>query len=288
MSNKELEQILDRVQQLVKQRDWMGALDVLDEATRLEFESANAWYEKGKILNRLGRLEEALEAFENVVSINPEDSDGWYNKGVILTKLGRTEESLEAYHEASRLNPESSDQAKLEGIDFLGILGRNQSALEGLQKVTASEESGAYINERFMYRVDLEFTWDDGIEETLAIEDTAPSNVEVRSARYPQCSLTIESDERIPCNYPAKELAGDSAAEIATDESESSFYVFPNGQVPAYNVRIYSDGGGEMRCDIIVTDQFTYKLKRILSRDDETSEYFAEHIPALFRPFQKD
>ncbi|NQT74103.1 MAG: tetratricopeptide repeat protein [Chloroflexi bacterium] len=288
MSNNELERILDRAQQLVKQRDWTEAVDVLDRAIHLDQECANAWYEKGKILNRLGRLEEAFDAFENVVSIHPEDSDGWYNKGVILTKLGRTEESLEAYHEASRLNPESSDQAKLEGIDFLGILGRNQSALEDLQKVTASKENGAYINERFMYRVDIEFIWDDGTEETLAIEDTAPSNVRVRSARYPQCSLTIESEERIPCNYPAKELAGDLATEFATDKSESCFYVFPNGQVPAYAVHTYLEGGGEMRCDIVVTDRFVYQLKRTLSGDDATERYFAEHMPALFRPFQKD
>ncbi|MFC2027450.1 tetratricopeptide repeat protein [Chloroflexota bacterium] len=288
MSNDELQQILNKVQQLIKQRDWTGALDVLDDTIQLDPKCVNAWYEKGKILNRLGRLEEALEAFENVICIDPEDSDGWYNKGVILTKMGRTEESLEAYHEASRLNPESADQAKLEGIDFMGILGRNQSALEDLQKFTVDGDGESHINERFKYRVDLAFIWDDGIEETLVIEDTSPSNVEVRSAKYPQCSLTIESEDRISCNYPAKELAGDLATQFVTEKSERCFYVFPNGKLPAYAVCTYLEGGGEKRCDIVVTDRFVYRLKRILSGNDAHERCFMEHAPTIFRPFQKD
>jgi tetratricopeptide (TPR) repeat protein len=284
MNNNELEQMIDRAQQLVQQRDWMGALDILDKATDLDLECAGAWYEKGKILNRLGRLEEALHAFETVTCINPDDSDGWYNKGVILTKLGRTEESLEAYHEASRLNPESSDEAKLEGIDFLGILGRNQSALDEFQKVTTIEENEVYINEKFMYRIDLVFIWDDGAQEILEIDDTDPSIIAVRSTTYPQCSLSIAAKERIPCNYPARELAKDLASEIATEESEISFYVFPNGQLPAYAIRT-CDG---MRCDIIVTDRFVYQLKRMLFEDDAIRTYFAVRIFGFFRPFQKE
>lgn len=284
MSNDELEQILDAARQLVKQRDWMGALDTLDQVTHLNLKCTSAWYEKGKILNRLGRFEEALEAFETVVGINPEDCDGWYNKGVILTKLGRTEESLEAYYEAKRLNPESSDQTKLEGIDFLGILGRDQTALEGLQQSTSKEDSGVYINERFMYRVDLDFVWNDGEEETLTIEEISPSTVDVKSARYPQCSLTIESNERVCCNYPAKELAADLVTELAIDEHENRFYVFPNGQLPAYGIRT----DDETICDIIVTDRFAYKLSRTLFEDNTTEKYFAERILALFKPLQKE
>lgn len=288
MNEKDLDHALAESQQFVRQRQWTEAIDALDEAIRIDVTCSNAWYEKGKILNRLGRIEEALEAFEEVISINPEDTDGWYNKGVCLTKLGRTEESLQAYQEARRFNPQSSDQDGFSGIDFMGILGRNQDALETLSSKTDSDQRMVHVAEKFKYEIDLTFVWSDGVEEVLEVEEASPSRINVKSVRCPQCSLAIEAKDRIPCDYPAKELAGDLAAEMASENDTKRFYVFPNGQVPAYNIRSLNEGNSEIWHEVIVTGRFVYHLTRTVAVDDAVGKHFAECIPSMFRPIHKD
>jgi len=285
MRSKEAEQVLARSRQLVEGRQWTVALETLDEATQLDLEYADAWYEKGKLLHRLGRVEEALEAFERVISINPENNDGWYNKGVCLTKLGRNEESLEAFQEASRLNPESSDESRLEGVNLLGILGGDREALEALEKAAVLGNTDAYVNQQYQYRVDLEFVWDDGVVERMWVKKETPQSIRINSPRYAQCSLIIEASDRISCNYPAKELAGDLAAELASREDEVRFSVFPKGQVPAYSVRTPPKYAKEVWCDIVVTDHFAYHLKRTIGFDKAIGRQFAEKVIANFEPF---
>jgi|GEM_PF-1447358 len=291
MSNNEFEQILTKVQELVSAREWLAALDALDEATRLDHECAVAWYQKGKILNRLGKIEEALEAFDKVIDINPEDTDGWYNKGVCLTKLGKTEESLEAYREASRLNPVDSS-AQLEGVDFMGILGKDQAALESLERVASRAVSRSddmtYTNSEFQYEIALEFVWEDGEKETLQVEDLSSANVMLVSTRYPHYSLAIEAKKRIPCNYPAKELVLDLAAELTSEGDEGYFYAFPNGQLPAYAVKSYPEHGCQFYCDIVVTNGFAYQLRRTVKSDEEAENEFAKRIVFNFQPLRNE
>ena len=50
--------------------------------------------------------DKALQFIGAVVSLNPDDAIAQYNKGVALGGLGRIEEALQAYEEAIRLNPD--------------------------------------------------------------------------------------------------------------------------------------------------------------------------------------
>jgi len=283
-SKEEAKQALDRSRELLESRQWSVALEILDEAIHLNAEYAEAWQEKGKLLHRLGRVEEALEAFEKVIAIVPEDTDGWYNKGICLTKLGKNAESLQAFYEAKRLNAEDVDGAGLNGIDFMGILGRGQDALETLPDISYRQE-GIYINERFHYRVDLSFKWDDGVLESMWVAEDDSERIVINSPRYAQCSLAIEARERITCNYPAKELAADLASELASAEDAVRFYVFPNGQLPAYTVRTAPKYAREIWRDIVATDRFVYYLKRTIGFDKEIGRRFAEKVIGNFAPF---
>jgi len=277
---------LGQGKECVRKRDWAGAIEALEQATGIAPECVDAWYEKGKLLNRLGRLEEALNAFAEVTAISPEDTDGWYQRGVCLTKLGRHQESLEAFREARRLNPEATDELRREELHFLGMLGRGMSEGDGDDKPPASQFDGteACINEESGYLFDLDFVWDDGAVEKLRAKELSPARVEVSSAKYSSCSVLIESSRRLPCDYPARELAGDLAAELAGSADTSRFFVFPNGQLPAWDIRRRSGTGGGEWLVIIVTDQFVYRLTGGLPENDEKARYFAGLIPLHFRP----
>lgn len=67
--------------------------------------NANSWNHKGKSLFKLGKYEEAIEAFDKAIEVNPRLAVAWMNKGVALNKLRRYNESLQAYNKAIEINP---------------------------------------------------------------------------------------------------------------------------------------------------------------------------------------
>ncbi|CAD8195300.1 unnamed protein product [Paramecium octaurelia] len=68
------------------------------------------------VLDKMNRLQEALEFYDSAIQKNPEHSDYYNNKGIViyniqantLTKLNRLDEALENYYLAIRINPENS------------------------------------------------------------------------------------------------------------------------------------------------------------------------------------
>jgi tetratricopeptide (TPR) repeat protein len=60
---------------------------------------------KGVVLSRLGRYDEAIDAYDRALNINPDYSIVWNNKGVVLSRLGRYEEAIDAYDRALSINP---------------------------------------------------------------------------------------------------------------------------------------------------------------------------------------
>jgi tetratricopeptide (TPR) repeat protein len=51
----------------------------------------------------MGRKEEAIRCFDEIIKSHPVYFPAWYNKGVALRQLKRTEEALEHFEEAIRL-----------------------------------------------------------------------------------------------------------------------------------------------------------------------------------------
>lgn len=283
MTEDRLAAALGRGRENVRKRSWAEAMEALEEAIRISPQCVEAWYEKGKLLNRLGRVEEALGAFEEVTAINPEDNDGWYQRGVCLTKLGRNQESMQAFREARRLNPEVTEELRREELDFLGMLGRGMDGEDEWRAGYAVGSEVCYINKDFDYGFDLDFTWDEGSVECLRVKELSPAQVEVSSGKYPQCMVLIESSRRLQCDYPARELAADLAAEASHVDS-ARFFVFPNGQLPAFDIRRNHESGEEEWCVIIVNDQFVYRLTGGLPENDARARDFAGRIPLNFRP----
>ena len=74
-------------------------------------EGVLAAYDRAIKLNPQNALaedyEEALATYDEVTKLNPQNTEMWYNKGVILDKLGRDEEALTAYDKANNLKVRS-------------------------------------------------------------------------------------------------------------------------------------------------------------------------------------
>ena len=84
-----------------------GALRRLEryEALSLEPNHAAAHFNKGFVLDKLGRYDEAAASYERAVELEPDNAKAYNNRGVALARLERYDDALEAYERAIALRP---------------------------------------------------------------------------------------------------------------------------------------------------------------------------------------
>ena len=70
-----------KIHLLMRAGDDLGALRVLEE--HFDRENAADWYNRGNILGRLKRLEEAERAYDSAIALRPRYIKAWYRKGEI-------------------------------------------------------------------------------------------------------------------------------------------------------------------------------------------------------------
>jgi tetratricopeptide (TPR) repeat protein len=59
--------------------------------------------EDGDLRDNQGRYEKAIAAYDRALMIDPEDADAWYNKGETLFKMGKITEASKCFEIASKL-----------------------------------------------------------------------------------------------------------------------------------------------------------------------------------------
>ena len=67
----EYSRIADEAREFMKKHQFAQALVAIDQALRLYPDSSSAWYDRGDILDELGRYVEACEAYERSIQITP-------------------------------------------------------------------------------------------------------------------------------------------------------------------------------------------------------------------------
>jgi len=70
------------------------AIEALDKAIELNPKEDGLWLHKGDLFYKLGRTEEALESFEKAIELDPDNPSAWFNKGFVFGSLDRHEEAL--------------------------------------------------------------------------------------------------------------------------------------------------------------------------------------------------
>ncbi|RKY03564.1 hypothetical protein DRP77_05825, partial [Candidatus Poribacteria bacterium] len=73
---------------------------------------SEAKYNLGIALYKLGRYEEAVERFKEVVELAPWWDDAHYNLAMTLLKLGRREEAISELEATLKINPLHRDAAE--------------------------------------------------------------------------------------------------------------------------------------------------------------------------------
>jgi tetratricopeptide (TPR) repeat protein len=109
---------------------------------------------KGSALRELGRNEEALEVYDQLVQLEPNHGVFFYCKGLALNNLGRFEDAILALEKAIELDSDYADVAFLKKGEALFSLGRYENAIGEYDKAILldSEFAIAYRNKSEAFR----------------------------------------------------------------------------------------------------------------------------------------
>jgi tetratricopeptide (TPR) repeat protein len=62
-----------------------------------------AFVEQGNLLDARGQFEKAVTAYDSALKIDPHDADAIFNKGQTLVKLGRVPEAMRCFETATQM-----------------------------------------------------------------------------------------------------------------------------------------------------------------------------------------
>jgi tetratricopeptide (TPR) repeat protein len=96
--------------------------------------TAEDWFNQGNALNRQGKLDEAIKAYDEAIRLDPKYVAAWGNKGNALDGQGKYDEAIKAYDEAIRLDPKYAIAWNNKGI-ALEALGKTTEANAAFAKV---------------------------------------------------------------------------------------------------------------------------------------------------------
>ncbi|RPH57462.1 tetratricopeptide repeat protein [bacterium] len=91
---------LARANELLNQQDWSGAAVLLEKFVAAQPDQADAWTSLGLALRQLGRLEEALSAYEQGVRKGDSTLRARIGLAMTQTRLGRMEDAVVSFRQA--------------------------------------------------------------------------------------------------------------------------------------------------------------------------------------------
>ena len=100
---------------------------------RLASDDVDARYDLGVALATLGRPEDALREFREVLRRVPTDADAHYNMGRVLNSLGRHGQAAQAYREAVRVRPDYANAWGNLGLSAI-LIGRYDEARDAFER----------------------------------------------------------------------------------------------------------------------------------------------------------
>ena len=139
--------VINQLMSLYKQ----GQLKLVVKKTRdltVQFTKATAlWSLLGASAAQIGQLDQAVQAFEKMISINPNEASSYYNLGNVLQEQGKLKKAMEAYNKAIALKSDYAEAYNNIGL-ALQKLGKLDEAIDVYNKAIAlkSDNTVAYNN----------------------------------------------------------------------------------------------------------------------------------------------
>ena len=114
-----------------------SALDCYDKVIEIKPDFHEAWINRSKVLDRLGRYQEATTNYYTAIALQSGNKkvllDHWYDLGCELVNLGQHEEAIAAFEKVLEIDPKFPDAWNGLGTS-LNCLGRYKEAIAAFEK----------------------------------------------------------------------------------------------------------------------------------------------------------
>ena len=149
---------------------------------------ATVWNNFGGSLAATGKLEEAIDAFQNALKLDPSMGDAHENLGLALARKGRLQESLMHFCDAARLEPENVKVHNAYAV-MLGEAGRTEEAMREFQIALQLAPDSAATHANFANLLAKQHARDEAMAQYSEALRLNPGFVE---AHYHIASLLLE------------------------------------------------------------------------------------------------
>ena len=122
------------------------ALASLEVALQIDPLNSNTWYNKGMILEKMERHNDALEAYGRAIDLNEDLERAWLRQGYVLMMAESYNESLASLERAIELNSENAEAWNDKGL-VLMKLGRNGEAMDCFGKAVQLDPANKFYQE---------------------------------------------------------------------------------------------------------------------------------------------
>ncbi len=145
--------LLHRARRSIKDRDWEAARGLLETLLGSGPQTAETYNDYGRVLNNLGDLNGAAQAFASAVKLAPDFAEAFNNLGHVLRTRGEYERAEKNFARAVQLQPEYA-RAHFNRASALNLLGRNADAVACLRTGLryAPDDAMAHCNLATLYR----------------------------------------------------------------------------------------------------------------------------------------
>ena len=99
----------DKAHELAESGQYEQALELVNREIKTNANNANVWYNKGILLFKMCRYQDARNSFAQAADIDPEFAEAWYNKGIALMTLGKYLEAIRTFDKAIAINPNDNE-----------------------------------------------------------------------------------------------------------------------------------------------------------------------------------
>lgn len=154
---------LDLASELEQLRDFSGAIEVLEEAMRLNPKNEGALYELAFCFDQLGDYNRAVKSYTDFLDENPYSFTAWYNLGNTFSKAEKYVDALTAYDYCVAINPEFPPAYFNMGNAHL-TLEQYRESIECFMKCIDLDGDDAltycYLGEAYEQLEELDLAWD--------------------------------------------------------------------------------------------------------------------------------
>lgn len=118
------------------------SLEAKKKSSELSPQDAEAAYNLGNALNEVGRFDEAKESYQRAIKVNPNFIKANYNLALVFSKTNQIEKAITHYHREIKINPTFA-----EAHSNLGNLLKNSGDLDAAQ---AAYKKALEVNPRYL------------------------------------------------------------------------------------------------------------------------------------------